>query len=81
MVPRSKIWAHSSMVERCPDKTEVLGSIPSAPTSEAQIYYGAGNAACPAPSFALVRGPDKTEADGSIPSTRTRVGDGRIAQW
>ena len=69
------------MVERCPDKTEVLGSIPSAPTSEAQIYYGAGNAACPAPSFALVRGPDKTEVLGSIPSTRTRVGDGRIAQW
>ena len=25
--------AHSSVVERCPDKTEVLGSIPSAPTA------------------------------------------------
>ena len=76
------------MVERCPDKTEVLGSIPSAPTSEAQIYYGAGNAACPAPSFALVRGPDKTEVGGSIPPLRTgntmfvsRKIFGRIAQW
>src|SRR3989338_7996150 len=25
-------WAHSSVVERCPDKTEVHGSIPCAPT-------------------------------------------------
>lgn len=25
-------WVRSSVVERCPDKTEVEGSIPSAPT-------------------------------------------------
>ena len=25
-------WAHSSVVERCPDKTEVEGPIPSEPT-------------------------------------------------
>lgn len=28
----STIWAHGSVVERFPDKKEVLGSIPSAPT-------------------------------------------------
>ena len=28
----TNIWARSSVVERCPDKTEVEGPIPSAPT-------------------------------------------------
>lgn len=35
--PALKICAHSSVVERCPDKTEVLGSIPSVRTNQAQI--------------------------------------------
>ena len=44
------------MVERCPDKTEVDGSIPSARTEESQILYGAR----------------KKEVEGSIPSTRIK---------
>ena len=32
------IWARSSVVERCPDKTEVEGPIPSAPTKKYIIY-------------------------------------------
>ena len=29
-----KIWARSSVAERCPDKTEVEGPIPSGPTKD-----------------------------------------------
>ena len=31
------VWAHGSVVERRPDKTKVLGSIPSAPTHNLQV--------------------------------------------
>ena len=35
-----QIRARSSMVERCPDKTEVDGPIPSVPTNKARLGAG-----------------------------------------
>ena len=34
-----KLWAHSSVVERCPDKTEVVGPIPTAPTDICTVSH------------------------------------------
>ena len=31
------VWVASSVVERCPDKTEVIGSIPMLPTKQARL--------------------------------------------
>ena len=50
------IWAASSVVERCPDKTEVIGSIPMPPTPN--IHF-------------LLTATRKTEVEGSIPSAPT----------
>ena len=33
------LWARSSVVERCPDKTEVEGPIPSGPTILCNLLF------------------------------------------
>ena len=38
-------WAHSSVVERVPDKNEVVGSIPTAPTKSLNRTNGVDNRA------------------------------------
>lgn len=45
--PRSKDWARSSSVERCSDKAEVDGSIPSVPTSNPNLLRGIGRRPAP----------------------------------
>jgi hypothetical protein len=67
--PASRICERSSVVERCPDKTEVEGPIPSARTSVPQIYYGARKTEVDCSDLS------RTElcSGAGIPSARTSV--------
>ena len=55
---RAGVCEHSSVVERCPDKTEVLGSIPSARTN---VSFGRASV-CTAAYASWNRSPERCES-------------------